>query len=129
MPNRWKRGNVHVRRILFQAGRASLRAKDNPLKAWYQRLAARKPGRVALVALARKLLVIIYTLLKTRLMSELTRYVNRQTKLLDQWNHNFTKHFSSYRILTCQFLLDGFTSGQSWSDLESKPPLVELLTN
>lgn len=61
-----KRGNVHVRRILFQAARASLRAKVNPLKAWYQRLAARKPGRVALVALARKLLVIIYTLLKTR---------------------------------------------------------------
>jgi transposase len=61
-----KRGNVHVRRILFQAARASLRAKANPLKAWYQRLAARKPGRVALVALARKLLVIIYTLLKSR---------------------------------------------------------------
>ncbi len=60
-----KRGNVHVRRILFQATRASLRAKANPLKAWYQRLAARKPGRVALVALARKLLVIIYTLLKS----------------------------------------------------------------
>ncbi len=61
-----KRGNVHVRRILFQAARASLRAKNNPLKAWYRRLAARKPGRVAMVALARKLLVIIYTLLKSR---------------------------------------------------------------
>ena len=61
-----KRGNSHVRRILFQAARASLRAKNNPLKAWYKRLAARKPGRVAMVALARKLLVIIYTLLKSR---------------------------------------------------------------
>jgi transposase len=60
-----KQGNAHVRRILFQAARASLRAKNNPLKAWYQRLKVRKPGRVALVALARKLLVIIYTLLKS----------------------------------------------------------------
>ncbi|MHA1331747.1 MAG: transposase, partial [Candidatus Hodarchaeales archaeon] len=32
-----KRGNSHVRRILFQAARASLRAINNPLKAWYQR--------------------------------------------------------------------------------------------
>jgi transposase len=61
-----KRGNAHVRRILFQAARASLRAKSNPLIAWYRRLSARKPGRVAMVALARKLLVIIYTLLKSR---------------------------------------------------------------
>jgi transposase len=61
-----KRGNTHVRRILFQAARSSLRAKNNPLKAWYTRLAARKPGRVAMVALARKLLVIVYTLLKSR---------------------------------------------------------------
>ncbi|NHJ01408.1 MAG: IS110 family transposase [Candidatus Heimdallarchaeota archaeon] len=60
-----KRGNTHVRRILFQAARASLRVTNNPLKAWYQRLVARKPGRVALVALARKLLVIIYTLLNS----------------------------------------------------------------
>jgi transposase len=60
-----KRGNAHVRRILFQAARASLRAKNNPLKTWYQRLKTRKPGRVALVALARKLLVVVYTLLKS----------------------------------------------------------------
>lgn len=61
-----KRGNSHVRRIMFQVARASLRSKNNPLKPWYQRLAKRKSGRVALVALARKLLVIAYTLLKTR---------------------------------------------------------------
>ena len=61
-----KQGNVHVRRILFQAARASLRAKNNPLVAWYRRLAARKPGRLALVALARKLLIIVYTLLNSR---------------------------------------------------------------
>jgi transposase len=59
-----KRGNPHVRRILFQAAKASLRAKNNLLKNWYQRLARRKSGRIALVALARKLLVIAYTLLK-----------------------------------------------------------------
>ena len=59
-----KRGNSHVRRILFQAARASLRAKNNPLKNWFTRLKSRKTGRVALVALARKLLAIAYTLLK-----------------------------------------------------------------
>jgi transposase len=35
-----KRGNTHVRRMLFQVARASLRAKNNPLKTWYQRLKA-----------------------------------------------------------------------------------------
>ncbi|MFQ5981701.1 MAG: IS110 family transposase [Candidatus Heimdallarchaeota archaeon] len=65
-----KRGNAHVRRIMFQAARASLRAKENPLKPWYDRLKRRKPGKVALVALARKLLVIAYTLLKTRQVFE-----------------------------------------------------------
>jgi transposase len=59
-----KRGNSHVRRILFIAARASLRAKNNPLKNWYSRLKSRKSGKVALVALARKLLIIAYTLLK-----------------------------------------------------------------
>ncbi|MFX0091850.1 MAG: IS110 family transposase [Candidatus Hodarchaeota archaeon] len=59
-----KRGNPHVRRILFQAAKASLRAKNNLLKNWYQRLARKKSGKIALVALARKLLVIVYTLLK-----------------------------------------------------------------
>ncbi|MFX0095015.1 MAG: IS110 family transposase [Candidatus Hodarchaeota archaeon] len=59
-----KQGNPHVRRILFQAAKASLRAKNNLLKNWYRRLARKKTGKVALVALARKLLVIAYTLLK-----------------------------------------------------------------
>lgn len=60
-----KRGNRHVRRIMFQVARASLRVKNNPLRPWYDRLKRRKPGRVAIVALARKLLIIVYTLLKT----------------------------------------------------------------
>ncbi|MHA1227440.1 MAG: transposase [Candidatus Hodarchaeales archaeon] len=60
-----KRGNSHVQRILFQATRVSSRARKKPLKACYQRLRTRKLGRVALVALARKLLVIIHILLKS----------------------------------------------------------------
>jgi len=60
--------------------------------------------------------------LSRSLMSELLRYVNRQTKVLDQWKHNFIKHFSSYRTLTCQYLLDGLASGQSWLELETKAP-------
>lgn len=61
-----KQGNSHVRRLMFQVARASLHAKINPLKPWYERLRRRKSGRVALVALARKMLVISYTLLKTK---------------------------------------------------------------
>ena len=51
---------------MFQVACASLRAKTNPLKPWYERLRHRKSGRVALVALARKMLVISYTLLKKK---------------------------------------------------------------
>jgi transposase len=61
-----KQGNSHVRRLMFQVARASLRAKTNPLRPWYERLRRRKSGRVALVALARKMLVISYTLLKKK---------------------------------------------------------------
>lgn len=61
-----KQDNSHVRRLMFQVARASLRAKTNPLNPWYDRLRRRKTGRVAIVALSRKLLVISYILLKTK---------------------------------------------------------------
>ncbi|MHA2224450.1 MAG: hypothetical protein ACXAC8_04560 [Candidatus Hodarchaeales archaeon] len=51
---------------MFQTTLASLCAKNNPLKPWYERLRRWKSERVALVARSRKLLVITYILLKTQ---------------------------------------------------------------
>lgn len=59
-----KRGNSHTRRLMFQVARSAANAKNSPFKDWYIQLKNRKNGKIALVALARKLLVIAYTLLK-----------------------------------------------------------------
>lgn len=54
-------GRTHVRQVLFMAARAATRTKaETPLVRYYQRLRARgKPYKVAIIAVARKLLVIL----------------------------------------------------------------------
>ena len=65
-PRRIAGGRPRLRRVLYLATVASVRW--NPaLKAFYQRLrAAGKPAKVALIASARKLLVILNSMLKTK---------------------------------------------------------------
>lgn len=58
-----KRGNKHLRFILVECANAISRSKNNRLKVFYERLKKSKGHRQAVVATARKLLVIIYHLL------------------------------------------------------------------
>jgi transposase len=58
-----KRGNKHLRFILVECANALSRSKNNHLKVFYERLKKSKGHRQAVVATARKLLVIIYHLL------------------------------------------------------------------
>lgn len=58
-------GNKYLRSALIQAAWAAVKQPDTFLAAFYRRLAARRGKKKAIVALAHKLLVIIYTLLKT----------------------------------------------------------------
>lgn len=59
------KGNRYLRSALVQAAHAAVKVKDSFLYAFYTRLAARRGRKKALVAVAHKLLVIVYTLLKT----------------------------------------------------------------
>jgi transposase len=59
------RGNRYLRTALIQAAWAAVRGKDNFLAAFYRRLTGRRGKKKAIVAVAHKILVIVYTLLKT----------------------------------------------------------------
>lgn len=57
------KGNKHLRTILVQIAWASTRCKDSYMKVKFQRMVLRMPKKKALIAIARKLAVIIYEML------------------------------------------------------------------
>jgi transposase len=59
------KGNRHLRAALIQAAQAAVKKSETFLQAFYQRLAARRGKKKAIVAVAHKILVIVYTLLKS----------------------------------------------------------------
>jgi transposase len=59
------KGNRYLRGALIQAAWAAVRGKDTFLAAFYRRLAARRGKQKAIVAVAHKILVIVYSLLKS----------------------------------------------------------------
>jgi transposase len=58
-------GNKYLRSALIQAAWAAVKRKDTFLAAFYYRLAARRGKKKAIVAVAHKLLVLVYRLLST----------------------------------------------------------------
>jgi hypothetical protein len=62
---RIRAGNKYLRSTLIQAAWAAVKQPDSFLAAFYRRLAVRRGKQKAIVALAHKILVIVYTLLKT----------------------------------------------------------------
>ena len=64
-------GRMEVRRVLLQCSHTITRMKSyaaRPLRDFYERIAKRKGKKVAIVALARKLLTVAYGVLKTKTM-------------------------------------------------------------
>lgn len=59
------KGNRYLKAALIQAAWAAIKVKESFLQAFYRRLAARRGKKKAIVAVAHKILVIIYTLLKS----------------------------------------------------------------
>jgi transposase len=62
---RIRAGNRYLRSALIQAAWAAVKQSDTFLAAFYRRLAGRRGKKKAIIALAHKILVIVYTLLKT----------------------------------------------------------------
>ena len=73
------KGNQWLRSTLIQAAQAAVKVKASSLAAFYQRLVARRGVKKAIVAVAHKLLVIAYTLLRKR-----ERYQERGAAALDE---------------------------------------------
>jgi transposase len=65
-----KQGSKHVRRMLVQVAHAISRTKNSRLKSFFLRIKAKKGTKVAVVALARKILCILHHLLVNREMYE-----------------------------------------------------------
>jgi transposase len=67
-----KQGSKHVRRMLVQVAHAISRTRNSRLKSFFLRIKAKKGTKVAVVALARKVLCILHHLLVNREMYEET---------------------------------------------------------
>jgi transposase len=63
--SRIRKGNRYLKGGLIQAAWAAIKNKESFLAAFYRRLVVRRGAKKAIVAVAHKLLVIIYTLLTT----------------------------------------------------------------
>ncbi len=59
-----KKGSKYLRRMLVQCAHVIARCRPNKLRFFFQRILMRKGKKIAIVALARKLLSIIHHLLK-----------------------------------------------------------------
>lgn len=64
MSTRIRKGNKHLKSTLVECARATIRKKDSYFYAKYQRIAARRGGKRALIAIAHSMVLAIYHILK-----------------------------------------------------------------
>jgi transposase len=90
-----RNGRHEVRRVLLQCAHTVVRMKSYsaaPLKAFYQRVMRKRGKKIAVVAVARKLLTVAYGVLKHRAVYD-------PAKLLATETHT---PFKTYRVVTAQ---------------------------
>ncbi len=94
------KGNPYIKSMLCEIAWVIAGKRKTYLAAWYWRIKQKKGAKKAIVALARKLLVIIYTMLKNgTLFNESCfeiRRKNSEQKQLSRYIHELEKH--GYRI-------------------------------
>lgn len=71
-------GNNYLKTMLCEVAWAIARQRNHYLSGWYWRLKQRNDAKRAIVALARKLLVIIYTMLKTNQPYNENKFLERK---------------------------------------------------
>jgi transposase len=77
---RTNHGNPYVKRILCEVAWSVTRNRNSYLASWYWRVKQRRGAKKAIIALARKLLVIIYTMFKTNAQYDETAFEIAKTK-------------------------------------------------
>jgi transposase len=90
---RLRNGNKYLRATLVQAAWAAVRKRGTFLSAYFGRLSARRGKQKAIVAVAHKILVIVYTLLKTGQV-----YEERGAAALDEQQKHRIVHRLERRI-------------------------------
>lgn len=66
MSSRIRKGNKYLKATLVECARAAIRNKNSYFYSRYQRIAARRGGKRALIAIAHSMLVTIYHILKEK---------------------------------------------------------------
>lgn len=66
MSSRIRKGNKYLKACLAECARAAIRNKQSYLYSRYQRIAARRGGKRALIAIAHTILIAIYHMLKEK---------------------------------------------------------------
>lgn len=66
MSSRIRKGNKYLKACLVECARAAIRNKQSYLYSRYQRIAARRGGKRALIAIAHTMLIAIYHMLKEK---------------------------------------------------------------
>lgn len=69
-----------MKRILCEVAWSVTRNRNSYLSSWYWKVKQRRGAKKAIIALARKLLVIIYTMLKTNSQYDETAFEVAKTK-------------------------------------------------
>jgi transposase len=87
------KGNPYLRAILFEVAWAITHTKDNYLSAFYHRVVRRRGKAKAIVALAHKVLVIIYHILRTK-----QPYTDLGTDYFDQQDRERIERHHVHRL-------------------------------
>ena len=66
MSSRIRKGNKYLKACLVECARAAIRKKQSYFYSRYQRIAARRGGKRALIAIAHTMLIAIYHMLKEK---------------------------------------------------------------
>lgn len=67
MSTKIRKGNKHLKSTLIECARSAIRNKTSYLYSRYQRIAARRGGKRALIAVAHTMLIAIYHILKEKI--------------------------------------------------------------
>ena len=90
------KGNPYIKSMLCEIAWVIAGKRNTYLSAWYWRIKQKKGAKKAIVALARKLLVIIYTMLKQRTLFDEscfeTRRRNCEQKQISRYIRELEKH-------------------------------------
>lgn len=87
------KGNKFLRRALTQAAHAAAHSKDTYLSFQYHRIAARRGGNRAAIAVGHSILIIIYHMLKKRM-----QYIELGANYFDKRRENATVNRAVKRL-------------------------------